>query len=181
MLPLRAIAAGLILMLFDLNVGEPRIDLVPDPVGWAAMVYGAGRLPDAFRLRPAMVGFAAAAGVISVFLWFPAVDASLSSDDPVLTWALSLPCYGFVAVLALALMDAAATGDDHSARDWWRAVLVGTCLTLVVPPIVTSVGEPVLVVPAVAIAVGTIITGIVLCFRHAGRPWADGPTVLTTG
>ena len=181
MLPLQAIAAGLILMLFDLKVGDPQVDLVPDPAGWAAMFYGAGRLPARFPRRPTLLGLAATTGVISVFLWIPGVDASLSSDNPLLAWALGLPACGFAALLALAMMELAAAGLDHSARGWWKAVLVGTGLTVIMPTIVHGVGEPALVVPAVAIALGTIITCIVLCFRHTRRPWVDGPTVLTTG
>jgi hypothetical protein len=178
MLPLQAIAAGLILMVFDLNVGDPQIDLVPDPVGWAAMFYGAGRLPATWQHRRLLVGLAAVAGVISLFLWIPGFGASISAADESLLWALDLPASGFVGVLAYSMMTAATAGGDGSAHGWWLAVLIGTGLTLVLPVLVYGAPMGAVVLFAVAVALGTVVTCIVLCFRHARRPWVDGPTVL---
>jgi hypothetical protein len=165
MLPLQAIAAGLIVMVFDLNVGSPQIDLVADPVGWAAMFYGAGRLPATWQHRP-------------LFLWIPGFGASISGGEASLLWALDLPASGFVAVLAFTMMTAATAGGDGSARTWWLVVLVGTGLTVLLPVIVFGAPLDGVLLLAVAIALGTIITCIVLCLRHARRPWVDGPPVL---
>jgi hypothetical protein len=178
MLPLQAIAAGLIVMVFDLNVGSPQIDLVADPVGWAAMFYGAGRLPATWQHRPLLVGLASVAGVISLFLWIPGFGASISGGEASLLWALDLPASGFVAVLAFTMMTAATAGGDGSASTWWLVVLVGTGLTVLLPVIVFGAPLDGVLLLAVAIALGTIITCIVLCLRHARRPWVDGPPVL---
>ncbi len=174
-----AIAVGLVLMVFDLNVGDPQIDLVPDPVGWAAIFYGAGRLPVSWQSRPLLVGLAATAGVISLLLWIPGLAASISTAETSLLWALDLPASGFVAVLAWSMMTAATSGGDGTARGWWLAVLIGTALTVVLPVIVYGAPLDAVLVLAVAIALGTIVTCIVLCLRHARRPWVDGPTVLS--
>jgi hypothetical protein len=111
-LPLQAIACGLIVVLFDFNV---EVDLVPDPLGWAAVLYGAGRLPAAFAQRSALVTLAAVAGAISVLEWIPGLSSELEGPA------------------------AAALG-----------------------------------VLAVVTAIGTVMTIIVLCFRHASRPWIGG-------
>jgi hypothetical protein len=178
MLPLQAIAAGLLLMVVDLNIGNPQVDLVPDPVGWGLMFYGASRLP-AWRLLPLLVGLGLVAGVISLFQWIPGFDAAISVTDELVLWALSLPATAFVGVLAFLMMTAASAGSDESAQGWWVGVLIGTGLTPLLPFLVRSAPTGAVVVLAVAIALGTIVTCIVLCFRHARRPWVDGPTVLS--
>jgi hypothetical protein len=171
-LPLQAIACGLIVVLFDVNVG---VDLVPDPLGWAAVFYGAGRLPAAFAQRSALVALAAVAGAISVLQWIPGLSLELEGPAEILVWLLALPDLAFYATLAVGMRGAAISAGDGSAASWWERVLVGLVLAVLLLFLVYGTEAPAVGVLAVVTAIGTVVTIIVLCFRHARRPWIDGP------
>jgi len=171
-LPLRAIACGLIVVLFDLDVG---VDLVPDPLGWAAVVYGAGRLPAAFEKRSALVILAAVASVISALQWIPGLSLELGGPAEILVWLLAIPDLAFYATLAVGMRGAAIGAGDGSAASWWERVLAGMALAVLLVLLVYGTEAAALVVLAVGTAIGTVVTIIVLCFRHARRPWIDGP------
>ena len=49
---------------------------------------------------------------------------------------------------------------------------VGAVLTMLLPPVVYGAGAVGLALPAVAVAIGTLVAAVVLCFAHAARPWA---------
>ncbi len=169
MLPLQAIACGLIVVLFDVGV-----DLVPDPLGWAAVCYGAGRLPTGFGQRSALVALAAVAGAISVLQWIPALSLELGQPAGILVWLLGLPDLACYAALAVGMRGAAIGAGDASAATWWERVLLGLVLAVLLLLMVYSTEAAALGVLAVVTAIGTAITIVVLCFRHARRPWIDG-------
>ena len=170
MRPLQSIGLGLVLVVLDASAGEPALDLVPDPVGWVLVLVGVRRLPAHVGHQRLLQGAAAVAGLVSLALWIPPLAGQVRVLDESLRWVLDLPTPGFVLLLAVAL--ARATGDDRPARTWWRAVAVGAALTMVLPPVVYGAGAVALALPAVVIAVATLVAAAVLCFTHAARGWA---------
>ncbi len=48
---------------------------------------------------------------------------------------------------------------------------LGAVLTMLLPPVVYGAGVVALALPAVAVATGTLLAAVVLCFAHATRPW----------
>lgn len=171
-LPLQAIACGLIVVLFDFNVD---VDLVPDPLGWAAVFYGVRRLPAAFGQRTALVTLAAVAGAISVLQWIPGLSLELEGPAGILGWLLALPDLAFYATLAVGMRGAATEAGDTSAASWWERVLIGLVLAVLLVILVYGTDSAAVGVLAVVTAIGTAVTIIVLCLRHARRPWIDGP------
>ena len=161
---------GLVLVVLNASVGDPGLDLVPDPVGWLLVLLGVRRLPARIGHRPLLQGLAVAAGLVSVVLWVPPLAERVLGLDASLRWVLDLPTPVFVVVLAVAL-GASADGQDGSARAWWRVVAYGAIVTVLLPPVVYGAGVVGLAVVAVAVAIGTVVTCIVLCFSHSARPW----------
>lgn len=180
MLPLQLVAAGLVVVLFDLNLGDPQIDLVADPLGWGLVYVGVSRLPAAFPRLGALTGVALLAGVVSVLVWLPGLVGSLAGDGTLLLF-LQLPSLAFVALLSVTMAERAAAGGDAPARGGWRLVLYGTAATAVLPTLVYALGEEALVLPVVLLALATMITCVVLCLRHSGRPWIGGPSYSPVG
>ncbi len=171
---------GLLLVVLDAPIGSPGYDVFPNPVGWLLVVIGVRRLPERIGHRGLLLGLAVVAGLVSVGLWVPALARELHRLDASLRWALDLPTPAFLLVLALALGEAAGRAQDASARAWWRVVLVGTVLTVLLPPVVYGAGATSLALVTVAVAVGTLVTCLVLCFAHSARRWVhDAPA--TTG
>ena len=166
---------GLLLVVLNASVGSPGVDVFPNPVGWLLVVVGVRGLPDRIGHRSLLPGLAVRAGLVSVLLWVPGIVSELQGLDASLRWALDLPPPAFVLVLALALGAAAGGADDASARTWWRVVLVGTVLTMLLPPVVYGAGVDQLALVTVGVAIGTLVTCLVLCFAHAARPWVHDP------
>ena len=175
MRPLQLIAVGLVLMLFDFNIGDPQIEVVPDPVGWGVIFAGVRGLTAAIPFRTALRALAALAGVISLLLWVPGFADGLRTAETAVLWALDLPAMVFVGTLAVAMMRAAYEGGDFSARGWWRAVLAGLVMTVLLPLLVYGGGSAGLVILVVTIALVTLVTSVILCVVHAKRPWVEGP------
>ena len=73
-------------------------------------------------------------------------------------------------LLALALRESPATTARHGA--WWQVVATGAVLTMLLPPVVYGGGAVGLALPAVAVAIATLVAAVVLCFAHSARPWA---------
>jgi hypothetical protein len=172
--PLQWIGLGLVLVVLSASAGDPGYDLVPDPVGWLLVLLGVRRLPERIGHRPLLQGLAAVAGVVSAVLWVPSLASRAFGLEESLRWVLDLPTPGFVLVLGLALGAAAGQGQDAPARAWWRVVTVGALATALLPPVVYGARADGLAPLAVAVAVGTLVASVVLCFAHAARPWVVG-------
>jgi hypothetical protein len=167
---------GLVLVVLDAPIGGPGYDVLPNPLGWLLVMVGVRQLPDRIGHRRLLLGLAVVAGLVSVALWLPGAARELQALDASLRWALDLPPPVFVLVLALALGAAADRAGDAPARAWWRVVLAGAVLTALLPPVVYGAGATSLAAVAVAVAIGTQVTCLVLCFAHSARPWVhDAP------
>lgn len=162
---------GLLLVVLDAPVGSAGLDVFANPVGWLLVVIGVRGLPERIGHRSLLLGLAVVAGLVSAALWVPGPVAALQDVDASLLWVLDLPPAAFVLVLALALGAAADRADDGAARGWWRLVLAGTVLTVLLPPVVYGGGVDALALVAVAVAVATLLACVVLCFAHSARPW----------
>ncbi len=173
MRPLTSVGVGLALVVLD--VGVNGYDLVADPVGWLLVVVGCQALPATLRGRGPLLGVALVAGLLSLPLWFPGFADRLGDVEESLLWALDLPQVAFLAVLALTLSRAADAGGDLSARGWWRLVLGGTVVMVLLPPLVFGAGAAAVLVLGVLIALGTVVTAICLCLAHRDRPWVQAP------
>ena len=103
MRPLQSIGLGLVLVVLDASVGDPGLDLVPDPLGWVLVLLGVRRLPARVGHRSLLLGLAAVAGLVSLVLWVPPLAGQVRGLDESLRWVLDLPTPGFVLLLALAL------------------------------------------------------------------------------
>src|SRR6478735_2782626 len=109
MTPLQRIAMGLVVVVVDTLGGY---DLLPDVLGWALVLWGVAGLPgDRSALRYAAV----VAALTSVLLYPPAVHEPLSSADPSLQWAASLPDLVFALLLARSLQRLAQPHDRRLA------------------------------------------------------------------
>lgn len=170
MRPLQWIGLGLALVVLDAWVGDPGLDLVPDPLGWVLVLLGVRRLPARVGHQSLLLAFAAVAGLVALALWLPPLAGEVRVLDDSLRWLLDLPTPGFVLLLALSLRG--VTDDDRPARTWWQVVAMGAVLTMLLPPIVYGGGAVGLALPAVAVAIGTLVAAVVLCFTHSARPWA---------
>ena len=166
---------GLVLMLFDFNIGEPADRRGPRPRRVGHHVRRRPRLSSAFPFRTLLLALAAVSGVLSLLLWVPGLADGLRTAETSVLWALDLPPMAFVGTLAVGMMRAAYEGGDFSARGWWRAVLAGLVMTVLLPILVYGGGSAGLVILAVTLALVTLITCVVLCLVHAKRPWVDGP------
>lgn len=164
---------GLVLVVLNAPLGDPGLDLLPDPLGWALVLLGLGRLPDALPHRGPLRGLAAVSLVVSTLLWVPATARLLLGLDTEVRWVLDLPASLVVLLLARTLAVASGEAGDTGARGWWALVAAGAFATALLPPVVYGAGVAGLAVVAVAVAVATLVTCLVLCFAYAARPWAD--------
>ena len=77
----------------------------------------------------------------------------------------------FVVTLATALGRQAGAHGDSAGRGWWFLVATLTGFAAAAPVLVFGGGIAVLETPALVIAGAVLLTAIVLCFAHSGRPW----------
>lgn len=168
---LSLLGLGLLLVLLDLSING--VDLVADWAGWLVALLACAGLPPG--LRPArLTATGTVALAVSVVTWVPGVLDTAALPLP-LAWALSVPEILFGLMLALAVAAAAGVAGDDSARGWWRLVAAGHVVMLLLPPVVYGAGIVTVLVVGVVVGLAAAITEIVLCFRHSGRPWAQGP------
>jgi hypothetical protein len=166
--PLQPIGMGLLLLFIHAG----RFDFLPDPLGWLIILAGVSALPEAVERRSILLALAGLAGAVSVPLWWPDWGEAVRDGDPSLWWAVNLPQLGFVLVLALSLDRAARYAEDESAGRWWQLVATLSTLAALLPVLVFGGGVEALDVPTFVVSTVTLLTVIVLCFAHAGRPWA---------
>lgn len=147
-------------------------DLLPDWVGWAAILVGtwglARRLPS-FRLMAAAGALALA---VSVMMWVPAWRDEIRGPDadPALLWAISLPALAWLVLYCLAL--AGLSKRDAGASFWWKYLAAMNAGAAVLPVLVYGGGmkglEGLLAVLQLMGAIGTTM----FSFFHSGRDWA---------
>lgn len=173
MRPLQAIGTGLVLVVLTAPAGGAGVDLFADPVGWLLVLLGVPRLPSGVPLQRVLLVTAVLATLVAAVLWVPATASSLDNIDPSLQWSLELPRVGFLVALSLALARAADVAADARARGWWRMVSAAASLTGLLPVVVYGASVRSLADVAGGVAIGTLLSCLVLCFLHAARPWAD--------
>ncbi|GAA1477401.1 hypothetical protein GCM10009623_18470 [Nocardioides aestuarii] len=170
MRPLSLLAVGLLIALLDISF--EGVDVVADWIGWLVVLLACAGLPP--QLAPARLAVAGAAALlVSVAIWIPGALVDVEALPLPLAWAISLPEVGFGLLLALSMARAAGGAGDESARGWWRLVLAGNIVVLLLPPVVYGAGVVAVLLVGVLIGLVTAITEIVLCFRHGDRPWAQ--------
>jgi hypothetical protein len=154
----------------DLAARAAGVDLLPDPLGWALVLHGVGRLRD-LPGRSSVTAVVAVALGVSAVLWVPGVDGWLADRDDSLLWAASLPQVAAVAVLTASLGGAADDAGDRGAARWLRWARTLTLVAGVLPVLVLATGAASI---GVMLLVGLVALGlaIVLTFRYSGRPWA---------
>ena len=176
MKPLQAVAMGLVIVALVAKVNG--FDLLPDPLGWALVVYGVGLLP-ALPWAGTVRFLCWLALAVSVLLWLPAVTDAIADADASLEWAASLPQIAAVGTLCAALARTAGEQGDRKARDWLRTACTLVVLTGLVP-VVALAAEPSAIGAMIALGLVTIVIVIVLLFAYSSRPWAAPQVDQTT-
>lgn len=98
MSPLQKVAMGLVIVAVD---SLSRYDTLPDPIGWAMVLWGLASLPVPQRRN---LSYAAGlAAVVSLALWFPQVGEPVRDAELSLKWATSLPDLLFIFLIARAV------------------------------------------------------------------------------
>lgn len=175
MKPLQSVAMGFVVLLLYAPLGG--VDLLFDPLGWLLVVLGVRGLPAGFPHRRNLFGLGVLAALVSVPLSVPAVLDALDDADESLAWAANLPQFGWYLLLAVALTQAGTEAADKGAETWWRTIALGCVAVIVLPVLVFGGGIDGLADTAGAAVALVPIAMIVMLFVHAGRAWADGPSV----
>lgn len=193
MSPVQRVAMGLVIVFLsayfpaDPSPEWAYYDALPDPVGWALVMWGIegmrqhGTTIDLDVLR--WLGWAALA--LSVPLWFPQVNhlvvPKFNPDiDISLLWAISLPQLAFSLLLVRQIGTAALREEP---RDRYAATRFGLltwafALCIVLPVLAHGAGIEQLVDPS-EIAIGASALALVyFLFRVHRRTWLGGPGPL---
>lgn len=190
MSPLQKIAMGLVIVLLPANFpADPTpewefYDALPDPIGWAMVLWGLAALAPYLDLSIIRwLGWIAFA--VSIPLWFPQVSHLLVPEynpaiDVSLQWFISLPQMVFSLVLARTIGQA---GIDRTPRDRFVAgrfgVLTWGLAACVLLPVIAYGGgvEPLEEPSAVLIGLVNVVF-VYYLFRVHRREWLGGPGPL---
>jgi len=190
MSPLQRIAMGLVIVLVPANFpSDPHpawefYDALPDPVGWALVLYGVRSLRG--HLDVDVVSWLAwVAFAVSVPLWFPQLNHLLVPEynddiDVSFQWMLFLPQTLFSLMLARAIGRA---GELREPPDRFVAgrygVLTWAFGALIVLPVVAYGGGVDGLVTPTLVGIGLVNAVFVYyLFRVHRRPWLGGPGPL---
>lgn len=132
MTPLQRVAMGLVIVALDTLSG---FDLLPDPIGWALVLWGVAALP--LPERGGLLGAAAVAGLVSAVLWLPMVQEPLREAELALRWAASLPELLFVFLLARAVGAAAGRQQppDRKFAGRFGTLIWAVVIVAALPPV----------------------------------------------
>lgn len=161
MTALQAVAMGLIVVVLDIHADD-RWDLVPDPLGWALVLYGVLRLRGVVPVA-GLLGAAVVATAISLALVDRAVVDRL---EPSTGWLLSLPEVVFDLLLAGVLATVLEASRPDLARRFRTLRWIFVVLALA-PVLLLGGGVAVLLVPLALLAVVTYVYFVYLLFRSA--------------
>ena len=171
-----------------LSLGEPVTvfyDGLPNPIGWALVLWGLSALPAVFpRLRSLIIGSLLALAV-SIPLWLPSIQ-ELSLANPELGWAASLPQGVTLVLLCWSLAEAPAQPGLVSALPeprrypdfGLRAAAVALGAAIAAPPVIFGAGLEWVALPAGAAAGLGLLYLIWTLFRLHGfirDPGSEAP------
>lgn len=183
MSPLQRIAMGMVIVVGTATFPPhpspswAHYDALPDPVGWALVLWGVvslARANDAFDSTRWLAGLA---GVVSIPMWFPQVHHRLDASGQ---WFTSLPQLAFCLVLARII---GATATARRPADMFVAqrfgVLVWGFAVAAVLPVVAIGGEvQALENPTLAVSTLVNVAFVYYLFRVHRREWLGGPGPL---
>lgn len=157
---------GLVIVFLRASFGG--YDGLADPVGWALVVAGLVPLRSRIPSGGPALALAAIAGVFSVPVFFPAVQARLG---PSADWGIGLPQNLFCLVLVTSLTALAGRAGEPVAR---RFGLLRTAYAVMLlgPAVVYGGRVDALVVPLAVLTVVANVSLVYLTFRVARRPYA---------
>lgn len=159
-------------------------DALPDPIGWALVMWGMVGLARHLEVDLARwLGWAAL--VVSLPLWLPQLNHLLIPEynpaiDISFQWFLSLPQMLFSLALARTIGRA---GQEHSPRDRYVAGRFGVLTwafagCIVLPVLAYGGGVEGLVTPSAWLIAIANLTFIWFLFRVHRREWLGGPGPL---
>ncbi|QWC86414.1 hypothetical protein KLP28_06955 [Nocardioidaceae bacterium] len=199
MTPLQRLGMGVLFLLVPVRFAPTEVtgpfgpvvvffDGLPNPVGWALVIWGLLALPAAFPRRQELLAGALVSLAVSVPLWFPDVQ-EVTILTPELGWVASLPQGLTLLLLCLALLAAPANGfcDDlppgRRFPDFGlRATAIALGVSLAAPPLIFGGGLTVLALPAdAAVSLGLIYLIWTLFRLHRYVPGAVAPERSTSG
>lgn len=172
MIPLHPVALGLVII--ALVVDGSGWDLLPDPVGWALVLWGTTALPASLRHRRSLTTTATLALAAACLLWVPGTAESVADVDESLSWALSLPQLAYLVLLSDALRYAARQAGHPGRAAWFAAAELSAVAATVLPVLVFGGGLEVLAGTAVLAASLTLLLLVALTLASARAPWAGG-------
>lgn len=183
MSPLQRIAMGMVIVVGTATFPPhpspswERYDALPDPLGWALVLWGVFalvRVDDAFGSTRWL---AALAGAISVPMWFPQLHHRLDASGE---WFVSLPQLAFCLVLARLIGVAATTQEprDMFVAQRFGVLVWGFGLAAVLPVLAIGGGVKALENPTLVVSTLVNVAFVYYLFRVHRREWLGGPGPL---
>lgn len=164
-------AMGLVIVAID---SLSRYDTLPDPLGWALVIWGLVSLP--LHQRRSLIYAAGLAGVVSLAMWFPQVHEQVHDAEMSLRWATSLPDLLFILLLARALGGAAGRQQppDRKFAGRFGMTLWAVVVVAALPPVADAAGSDRMLECA---EIGFVLLWLWLIwnlFAAHNRPYAGG-------
>lgn len=183
MSPLQRIAMGMVIVVGtaifppDPSPSWARYDALPDPVGWALVLWGAVALARADDAFDSVRWLAALAGAVSIPMWFPQLHHRLDASGQ---WFASLPQLAFCIVLARTIGVVATTRrpPDRFVAQRFGVLLWGFALAAVLPVVAIGGGVKALDNPTLLVSTLTNVAFVYYLFRVHRREWLGGPGPL---
>lgn len=183
MSPLQRIAMGMVIVVGtaifppDPSPSWARYDALPDPVGWALVLWGAVALARADDAFDSVRWLAALAGAVSIPMWFPQLHHRLDASGQ---WFASLPQLAFCIVLARTIGVVATTRrpPDPFVAQRFGVLLWGFALAAVLPVVAIGGGVKALDNPTLLVSTLTNVAFVYYLFRVHRREWLGGPGPL---